>query len=320
MSDEFELIDAIVAALGEVATGAGVVVGPGDDAAVLALPPSHPLAQQLVVSTDTLVSGRHFPAQAKADLIGYRSLAVATSDLAAMGAEPAWATISLTAPELSRDWALAFASGIATAARSFGLKIVGGNLARGATNIGVTVHGHVPSGQALTRSNAQRGDDIYVTGTLGGARLALSDIDALADCDLRRLDPQTPAGRYWLPQPRLTLGTQLRTIASAAADISDGLTADLSHICRASRVSCDADLHQLPTAPGCNALDAANAGDDYELVFAAPPTRRQRIVALARDTNIAITRIGTLIDRAPYSVAWRDGNETVAPQQGFRHF
>ena len=316
MTGEFQLIDAMVAVLGEVAGGSGVIVGPGDDAAVLALPPSH----QLVVSTDTLVSGRHFPAAANADLIGYRSTAVATSDLAAMGAEPAWATVSLTAPELRRDWAEAFAHGVAQAARRFDLKIVGGNLARGPMNVSVTVHGHVPPGEALRRDGARTGDSLYVTGALGGAHLALANQRALADCRLQDLDSRTPAGRYWLPQPRLQLGVWLRGIASAAVDISDGLAADLAHLCQASGVSCNADLDAVPTAEGCDALDAASAGDDYELAFAAPPAQAPRIAALAAETNVAISRIGEMVDGAPRGVVWKRAGEIVQAPAGYRHF
>ena len=316
MDDEFQLIDALVAVLGETTNGAGVIVGPGDDAAVLALPPAH----QLVVSTDTLVSGRHFPVDAKADLLGYRSVAMATSDLAAMGAEPGWATVSLTAPELNRAWVETFARGVADAARRFDLKIVGGNLARGPTNVSVTVHGHVPPFQAITRDGAGVGDAVYVTGTLGGAKLALIHNSSLGDCDRQDLDPTTPAGRYWLPQPRLALGARLRTMASAAVDISDGLAADLAHLCRASRVSCVADLERLPTAPGCDALDAASAGDDYELVFTAPPIHAQRIAALADETRVALSRIGEIVARVPQGVVWKRAGKVVQIPPGYRHF
>ena len=316
MSDEFELIDAMVAVLGDATGGANVIVGPGDDAAVLALPPTH----QLVVSTDTLISGRHFPAGAKADLIGFRSMAVATSDLAAMGAEPGWATVSLTAPELSEDWALKFAAGVAHAARRFDLKVVGGNLARGPTSVTVTVHGHVPPGQAMTRDGAKPEDGVYVTGALGAARRALANADQLGDCDLWNLDPCSPEGRYWMPRPRLTLGARLRAVATAAVDISDGLAADLAHLCRASRVSCHADLERLPTAPDCDALEAASAGDDYELAFTAPPAHDRQIAALAQQTNVAISRIGTIVNRAPQRVTWRYRGDVVPVPSGYRHF
>ena len=316
MADEFQLIDAMVAVLGDVAGGSSVIVGPGDDAAVLALPPNH----QLVVSTDTLVSGRHFPANAKPDLIGYRSMAVATSDLAAMGAEPGWATVSLTATELSRDWAVAFAQGVADAARIFRIKVVGGNLARGPTSVCVTVHGHVPPGEALRRDGAKPGDSLYVTGTLGSAHLALANEQALANCDRQDIDPRSPAGRYWLPQPRLRLGVQLREVASAAIDISDGLAADILHLCQASDISCDAALDAVPTANGCDVADAVSAGDDYELAFAAPPAQARRVAALAAETNVAIARIGEFVDRSPPDVVWRRGGDVVPVRGGFRHF
>ena len=316
MSDEFALIDRMVALLGETTSGASVVAGPGDDAAVLAMPPEH----ELVVSVDTLVAERHYPANARADLIGYRSMAVATSDLAAMGAAPGWATVALVAPTLSPDWAALFASGIKRAALDFDLKVVGGNLARGQQSVTVTVHGHVPAGQAIVRSGAKTGDDVYVTGTLGGAGLALA-AGRLATPSAADLASDSPLRRYWRPAPRLEVGVALRTVATAAIDISDGLAADLEHLCKASAVCCDVELDRVPTFPGAVALQALGSGDDYELAFTAPAANEARLRALAARTGVQISRIGRIrVDNEPPAVRWFSHGIAVRAPAGYRHF
>lgn len=320
--NEFELIERIVARLGDVARGRGVVVGPGDDAAVLEIPSGH----QLVVSTDTLVAGRHYPDGACADAIGYRSLAVATSDLAAMGAKPAFATVSLTAESLTASWAERYASGLAQAAARFGIAIVGGNIARGAESITVTVHGHAPNGAAITRGGAQHGDRVYVTGHLGGAGLALGD-ENLAEWSLNiapegspgALEDDSPLGRYWMPQPRLELGVALRGIASAAIDVSDGLSSDLDHLCRASGVSCEVDLNDVPLYPGATAMDAIAMGDDYELVFAAPPETKGAVEAIARRHGV-ITPVAILRNDTRLGPTWFQDGVPVEVRPGYRHF
>ena len=311
---EFQLIERIIARLGDTAAGTGVVLGPGDDAAVLDIP----AGQQLVVSTDTLVADRHYPAGASADVIGYRSLAVAASDLAAMGATPGYATVSLTAEDLTADWAERYADGLASAARAFGMAIVGGNLARGPESITVAVHGHAPTGTAITRSGAAPGDDVYVSGSLGGAGLALGD-ETLAEHTLASLREDSPLRRYWMPQPRLELGMGLRGIASAAIDISDGLTSDLEHLCRASRVRCEVELGRIPLYPGAAALEAVAMGDDYELAFTAPASTEAAVAALAERQGVAVNRIATVQAGEPGTLWSRDG-VLVDVRRGYRHF
>ena len=312
---EFELIERIVARLRDTAGGDGVVLGTGDDAAVLEIPTGH----QLVVSTDTLVADRHYPGGACADAIGYRSLAVATSDLAAMGATPAFATVSLTAENLTVNWAEHYADGLATAARDFGIAIVGGNVARGPESVTVTVHGHTPGGMAITRSGAKPGDALYLTGSLGGAGLALAD-ENLGEWSLVALKEESPLKRYWMPQPRLELGIGLRGIASAAIDISDGLSSDLDHLCRASGVGCDVDLDTIPLYPGATPLDAVAMGDDYELAFAAPPDVLDTIAELAERHAIPITPIATLREAANPGASWLLDGAPVEVRAGYRHF
>ena len=312
---EFELIERIVARLRETACGDGVVLGPGDDAAVLEIPSGH----QLVVSTDTLVADRHYPGSACADAIGYRSLAVATSDLAAMGATPAFATVSLTAGNPTVDWADQYAGGLAAAARDFGIAIVGGNIARGPDSVTVTVHGHVPGGTAITRCGAGAGDAIYVSGSLGGAGLALAD-ENLGEWSLVALKDDSPLRRYWMPQPRLQLGIGLRGVASAAIDISDGLSSDLDHLCRASGVGCEVDLAAIPLYPGATPLDAVAMGDDYELAFAAPPDVRDAVAALADRHGVPVTPIATLREAVHPGATWLEDGNPVEVRPGYRHF
>ena len=313
MTDEFDLIATIVDALGDATTSENVVLGPGDDAAVLRLPPAH----ELVVSTDTLVEGRHYPADASPELVGYRALAVSVSDLAAMGAEPVAAVVSLTAKRLTERWAGAFARGIAEAARAFQTPIVGGNLARGDANICVAVHGSVPQGESLTRAGARAGDDLYVTGQIGGAGLALRS-GLLKAQSISDVEPGSAQGRYWLPQPRLAVGQRLRGVASATIDVSDGLASDVEHICDASGVGCDIDLGDVPVFPGSDPTAAVCAGDDYELAFTASRTHAPTIRVIARETDTPIHRIGSL-DDAP-GARWRQGGKPISLAGGFRHF
>ena len=313
MSDEFDLIATIVDALGDATAGEGVVLGPGDDAAVLRLPPGH----DLVVSNDTLVAGRHFPAGAAPELVGYRALAVSVSDLAAMGARPLAAVVSLTAQQLDANWARAYASGMAQAARAFGTPIVGGNLARGDANICVAVHGSVEHGQCLTRAGATVGDDLYVSGQIGGAGLALNR-DALDVRSIAEIEPGSAQERYWLPRPRIAIGERLRGLATAAIDVSDGLASDVAHICKASGIGSKVDLDDVPVFPGSDPMTAVCAGDDYELAFTAPPTAATAIASIARDTATSLQRIGSMV--AEPSACWRRGGKAIALARGFRHF
>ncbi len=313
MTDEFDLIATIVDALGDATTSENVVLGPGDDAAVLRLPPEH----ELVISTDTLVEGRHYPAGAAPELVGYRALAVSVSDVAAMGAEPVAAVVSLTAEQLTDPCARAFARGIAEAARAFQTPIVGGNLARGGANICVAVHSSVPQGESLTRTGASAGDDLYVTGQIGGAGLALRS-GLLKAQSISEVERDSAEGRYWLPQPRLAIGLRLRGVASAAIDISDGLASDVAHVCKASGLGCDIDLDDVPVFSGSDPVAAVCAGDDYELAFTAAPTLAAAVGAIARETDTPIHRIGHM-DATP-GARWRRGGKPISLAGGFRHF
>lgn len=231
--NEFELIRRYFAAARCAQGGDGVVLGIGDDCALLALP----AGEQLAVSTDTLVAGVHFPESCDAFLLGQRALAVSASDLAAMGATPLAFTLALTLPSANESWLAEFARGLQTMAQSCSLALVGGDTTRGPLSLTLTVFGRVPNGQALLRSGAQVGDLLCVGGELGDAAgalpLVLGQREAAADISEALL------ARYWSPQPQLALGQALRGRATAALDISDGLLADCGHIAKASQVAQD---------------------------------------------------------------------------------
>ncbi|MGA0838566.1 MAG: thiamine-phosphate kinase [Pseudomonadales bacterium] len=265
---EFELIDAIVAALGDRTSGPLVSVGPGDDAAVISVP----RGMDVVSSIDALVAGVHFPAEAAPWLIGYRAIMVSASDLAAMGAANGWVIVGLTLPKVDADWVQALTDGMRAALVRANLRLVGGNLARGPLAVSVSVHGFVPAGRALLRSGARPGDSIWVTGTLGGAAAALLRGDLATYRTVDGLDEL--ARRYYLPEARIDVGTALRGQASAVIDLSDGLLQDLGHLCRASGVGAELNLESIPVAPGATAALALRGGDDYELCFtaASPPS------------------------------------------------
>lgn len=310
--DEFELIDAVVAALGAATRGPGIVVGPGDDCSVAVLPPD----TELVSSIDTLVCGVHFPADAAGEWVGHRALGVSVSDLAAMGAAPLHAIMSVTLEADRQPWLLDFAKGMGDAARKMDIAVVGGNIARGPLNIAVSVHGFVPRGQALLRSGARPGDRIFVSGSVGGAGLALDRLDAVPTmATLERAGRDDPFVRYCLPAPRLVLGISLRGIASAAIDVSDGLVADLGHVCAASGVGAHVVGERVPIARGTTLSSALHAGDDYELLFTVPPARLPALEELAAN----VVDIGE-ITAVPGVRVSRGDTDLVLSSAGYRHF
>lgn len=299
--NEFELIAEILDELGAVTGGPAVRVGPGDDASVTRAPE----AADLVSSIDAVVGDVHFPASAGASLIGYRSLMVSLSDLAAMGAEPGFALVALTLPELNAQWTRELAAGMARAAKAAGAPVVGGNIARGPLTITVSVHGWVPEGAAITRAGARPGDGVYVTGELGGAAAALARgglADRRSEADLDALD-----ARYFLPTPRLEAGRRLRGAASAAIDVSDGLLQDLGHLCRASGTGAELESSSIPVMAGAELEQALGGGDDYELCFTCDRE--------PGDLGVRCTRIGSVVPRAGIML---DGRPATAT--GYQHF
>lgn len=298
-------------------TRTDVRLGIGDDAALLAIP----VGQLLAVSTDTLVAGVHFPHEATARDIGWKSLAVNLSDLAAMGAEPAWATLALTLPSADVHWVDEFADGLAELARPHHVALVGGDTTQGPLSITVTIHGLVPEGAALTRSGARVGDGIYVTGTLGDAAAGLRQVLAKTAGDPHLLE------RLHRPTPRVAQGLILRGRATACIDISDGFAADLRHICDASGVGAQVDADALPASRELMAFGVGErrafqlaGGDDYELCFTAPNEGSADLLdALAR-SGCAATRIGRIVAGSGVRVHDASGNPVALPRRGWEHF
>ena len=316
---EFALIDLIRARCA--IAREDVRLGIGDDAAVLMVP----AGQALAVSTDTLVSGIHFPKNTAPFDVGWKSLAVNLSDLAAMGAMPAWATLALTLPQADRDWVAAFADGFAALAREHDVALVGGDTTQGPLSITVTVHGFVPESLALRRDGAQVGDAVFVTGTLGDAAAGLRCLQS----------PSSDEGgegvliaRLNRPTPRVAQGLALRGVAHACIDVSDGLVADLGHICKASGVGAEIDLALLPASPALRELidDHARAplqlagGDDYELCFTAPASLADALLGDLARSGCTATRIGRIVAEPGVRVRDARGDPVELPRSGWQHF
>lgn len=312
---EFDLIDRIVA---RIVTRDDVVLGIGDDAALL----QPPAGMLLVVAMDTLNAGIHFPPDTAPADIGWKALAVNLSDLAAMGATPAWCTLSLSLPEPDAAWVDAFLDGFDALARQHAVALVGGDTTRGPLSVCVTAFGVVAPGRALRRDAARVGDDIWVSGTPGDAAAALAQWSAggARDPVLRdRLDR---------PTPRVALGLRLAGLAHAVIDISDGLLADLAHVCLASGVRAEVDVDALPVSaalgevapdPDTRRALQASGGDDYELCFTAPVAQRDAIAAAALDASASVTRIGRIVEGQGV-LATADGAPWTPVRAGWDHF
>ncbi|MBK7766486.1 MAG: thiamine-phosphate kinase [Sulfuritalea sp.] len=291
------------------------VLGVGDDAALIAPTPG----QELVISTDLLVEGTHFLADTDAEALGWKVLAVNVSDLAAMGAQPRWATLAAVFPAPTIDWIEAFARGFFDCADRHGIDLIGGDTTRGPRAFCVTILGEVPAGRALRRDGAKPGDSIWVSGWPGRAALGLAHLQGrttLAEPVLA-----TCLAALHRPQPRVALGLALRGIASAAIDVSDGLLADLGHILEQSGVAARLQIPGLPAA-GLERDCLLAGGDDYELVFTAAPALDREIAALAGKLELPLTRIGQIQHGAPGElVLCDDGGSVITPaQRGYDHF
>jgi thiamine-monophosphate kinase len=294
-----------------------VVQGIGDDCARVQVPSGFELA----VTTDTLVAGVHFPVDTPPHAIGYKSLAVNLSDLAAMGAEPAWITLALTLPQADMVWLASFAEGFFGLAAQYGVQLIGGDTTQGPLSITVQAQGFIPQGQAITRSGAKPGDYICVTGFLGEAGLNL----------LKHNSHEIPAGarnRLNYPEPRIIAGIALRGIASAAIDVSDGLIADLGHILTASGVGARLTLEELPLSPAMlEDQDPAKmfelalaAGDDYELCFTIGEQHIEWVNQLQYDLKLPIKHIGN-IQETPGLRIYRSGGQPLEiASGGYEHF
>lgn len=314
---EFHLISSYLTGLGS--HREDVVMGVGDDAAIL-IPPAD---QKMAVSTDTLVSGVHFPENAPPEFVGHKALAVNLSDLAAMGAEPAWATLALTLPDADENWLQAFCRGFSGLAQYHHVALVGGDLCRGPLSISVHVTGFVPRGRVLYRGGARPGDAIFVSGTLGDAVLGLDLWDVHGDSAID-IDRRLLIDRLHRPTPRVSLGLALRDCATAAVDVSDGVAADLGHILRASGVGGLIDMDRLPLSAAGRRLGgmgfrgrALSGGDDYELCFTVPRTRLHTIDAIASRVGVQLTRIGTVEPGDGLRVLNAD---RIIDDRGYNHF
>ncbi len=296
-----------------------IELGIGDDCALIA-----PRAgRTTAISTDMLVSGRHFLPDVDPRSLGHKALAVNLSDLAAMGADPYAFTLAIALAEVDAAWLEAFASGLFAIADRFGCELIGGDTTAGPLTISITVLGELPGAVALRRDRAEPGDDLWVSGEIGGAAHALRR--RLAGDPLAPDDPS--ALRLDRPEPRVALGVGLRHLARAAIDLSDGLIGDLGHICERSRVGAEIALAQLPLAAalararGAEPLrEALSGGDDYELLFCAAPENRAAISALGMSLSLPLTRIGAIV--AGDGVVLRDarGAPVRIEVKGFDHF
>jgi thiamine-monophosphate kinase len=313
---EFELIERYLSRLG--AHRDDVVLGVGDDAALLRPPPG----LDLVSAADAIVEGVHFPAGTPAADVGHRVLAVNLSDMAAMGAEPAWALLTLTLPRAQERWIRDFAAGLHELARRHGTALVGGDTTAGPLTAAVSITGFVPPGQALRRSGARPGDEVWVSGTPGDAAAGLAVLQGTLDGPATVVAPLTQ--RFLRPEPRIGLGLVLRGLATACIDVSDGLVGDLGKLCEASGVGAQLDSTLLPRSPAMRgAVDPEKArrftlagGDDYELLFTLPPGTDA--TSLERGAGVAVTRIGVIVAGTDVTVDGSPaGRELV---HGFDHF
>lgn len=297
------------------------VLGVGDDAALLR--PSAGL--ELAVSTDMLVAGTHFFPDADPEALGHKALAVNLSDMAAMGAMPRWALLSMALPNADETWLAAFARGFLDLAETHGVELVGGDTTRGPLNLSVTILGEVEAGRALRRDAAKPGDDVWVSGELGGAALGLRYLRGEAALD----DPVSARAcleRLHRPQPRVALGRALIDLAHAAIDISDGLLADLGHILERSGVGAELHLPAIPAAPalaghaGCIMECTLSGGDDYELCFTAPESARVELLRAGLAAGVAVNRIGRVAREQGLRLKDTTGQNWRPNQLGYDHF
>lgn len=291
------------------------VLGVGDDGAIVRPSPG----MELVVSTDMLVAGTHFLADADPGDLGWKVLAVNVSDMAAMGAQPRWALLAAALPAATESWIEKFARGFFACADAFGIDVIGGDTTKGPRNFCVTIFGEVPAGTALLRSGAKPGDEVWISGHPGRAALALAHLQGrttlgepqLADC----------LAALHRPQPRVALGLALRGIATAAIDVSDGLLADLGHILEASRMAAKLKIGVSPE-PTFQEACLLSGGDDYELAFTAPASRHADIEALSATFQLVLTCIGTIVAGAPGEIELTDaaGRPVEIGPRGYDHF
>lgn len=321
MPGEFQLIQQFFQREQAESPAEGVLLGIGDDCALLQIPEG----KQLAVSVDTLVAGVHFPAEADAELIAERALRTNLSDLAAMGAEPLWFTLALTLPEASEDWLRRFSRGLFACAREYKIALIGGDTTFGPLSITIQVMGTVLPGAALRRDGANIGDFVLVTHSLGDGAAALALIQHRITVD--EASAKFLQDRFYRPTPRLQESVLIRELATAALDISDGLVADLQHICDASDVGAVIDVENLPLSPALQALNhqpqafewALSGGDDYELCFTVPPEKMTDIAMLIAQGKLNATVIGEIIPGNKVICEF-EGRPFKLTKTGYQHF
>lgn len=298
------------------------LVGPGDDCAVLPAPAA---GMALAVSSDMLVEGRHFLPTVPPRLLGHKALAVNLSDLAAAGARPLAFTLALALPRVDTGWLEGFSGGLMALAREHGCELVGGDVTAGPLNICITVFGEVPARGALLRSGARPGDEIWLSGPVGDARLALEAFRGQVALD--GADFQSTRHAMEAPQPRVALGLMLRAVASAAIDISDGLLGDLRHILRASRAGARIDADAVPRSAALARQPLAlqrecslNGGDDYELAFTAPADAAAAVLAAGEHAGLALARIGRIEAEPGLRLVDGSGRPLAFDSPSFDHF
>jgi thiamine-monophosphate kinase len=320
--NEFELIDRFFR---RAPRNADVRIGVGDDGAVLAPSPG----MEYVLTVDMLVEGRHFAAGCDPQALGHKTLAVNLSDLAAMGALPRFVLLAGALPEPDTTWLAAFMRGFDALATEYDVELIGGDTTRGPRTFAVTAIGELPMGSALTRSGANPGDTVYVSGRIGDASLALAATAGRTEVDAESL--ALLSRRLDEPQPRVALGVALRGVASSALDISDGLTGDLGHVLKASRVGATLDLAAIPCADALRAKLLGSerelalglllaGGDDYELCFTASPAMRERVDAIGRALGLPLTPIGSINVDTTLVVNDEHGTPLAALPRAFDHF
>ncbi|GAB2190426.1 thiamine-phosphate kinase [Sessilibacter sp. MAH2] len=315
---EFELIEQF---FGGQFASYGVNLGIGDDCALLTVPPE----KQLAVSIDTLIGGSHFPRNADPELIAERALRVSISDLAAMGADPMWITLALTIPSAESSWLSGFSRGLFRAAEEFNVSLVGGDTTRGPLAITLQVHGSVSPDKSMLRSNARVGDLVFVTGTVGDGAAALAVIKK--ELEVGKSAFSYFMGRYYTPKILVRQAQALATVSRCAIDVSDGLLADLGHICKASGVGAVIEAERLPLSDPlrklCDPDTALNwalaGGDDYQLCFTVPPAKIARLEEIQEQHQIEFTAIGEIV-RGDECVCLSGGRVVVPEKTGYKHF
>lgn len=305
---EFSIIDQFCTNIG--ANHSATDIGVGDDAAVISIPAD----KRLAISVDTMVADVHFYADAQASTVAHKLLTVNLSDMAAMGAEPKWATMTLTAPSLDTHWLSQFSSSLDRLAKHYGVQLIGGDTTQGQLNLSLQIMGLVPKSKALTRSGAKIGDDVYVSNCIGDAALALRCLALTRIKNKTLTTEQSKLAALLTPQllahleqptPQIKLGLALVDLAHSCIDVSDGLLADLSHIAKKSNVSIHIDVDALPLskryqnymALGGDVDLALTGGDDYQLAFSAPSQLREKIDSIANQLNVPVSRIGQVVEK-----------------------